>query len=69
MIELELSFTGRCKPALSKTTFRHPLLDKLGNEQNAVRGRDEGAHPGDYGSFTWSRAVQALAIFLLKWAA
>jgi RNA polymerase sigma-70 factor (ECF subfamily) len=69
MIRLELTFTGERQPALNKTTFRHPLLDKEGNEQNAVRGRDEGAHPTDYGSFPWSRAVQALAVLLLRWAA
>jgi RNA polymerase sigma factor (sigma-70 family) len=70
MRELELWFTGGATPALYETVFRHPYLsDVAGQEQHAVRGKDEGAHPRHYGSFQWSRAVQALAVFMLGWAA
>ena len=65
---LELFLTDKSNPQLVETHFVYPY-GKAELVKRAARGLDEGAHSADYGSFGWTRGVQALTVFLLRWAA
>jgi hypothetical protein len=60
MPQIVLEFINVRAPELAATFFLHPLLS---GEIKSVRGVPL---TGDAGSFSWSRAVQALAIFFLR---
>jgi RNA polymerase sigma-70 factor (ECF subfamily) len=71
MVGLDMLFKSGSGPELVATRFEPTALyDGTGHERRASRGKPTGdADPRAQGSFPWSRAVKALAIFFLFWAA
>ncbi len=60
--QVTLWFSGAVNPELIQFSFRHPIHR---NERFSYRGKTGGAH-NEQGSFQWTPAVQALALFFLK---
>ena len=68
MIQIELILSDYSAPQLVETCCRWQY--GTGEQVNrARRSLDKGIGSADCGSFGWTRAVQALTVFLLRWAA
>jgi len=68
MARIEIFLSSRDDPQLMETHFEY---GEGAREcvKKASRGLDEGTFNRDYGSFTWTRAVQAITVCFLRWAA
>lgn len=62
MTLLKLNFVNSNIPELWSTEFSHPLL---GAPAHCIRGKNSGAYV-NYGSFQWTRSVQALCYLFLS---